>query len=150
MQPGSSLVFPSERGIEARLNRIAGNRPRQTCVPRSIGAGEELKLNSVDGRKVCGQPSEQSFKSATGRRCARGTSPESDATRWFGGVRLGGTVDGDVAAAAAPPSARVSRKEEGKGRRNQKQQVWSAAVPRGPGPRLGRRVGPKRRWAWSY
>ena len=70
-----------------------------------------MKLISVDGCKVCGQPSEQSFKSATGRRCARGTSPESDATRWFGGVRLGGTVDGDVAAAAAPPAARVSHKE---------------------------------------
>ena len=72
---------------------------------------QEVELNSVDGRKVCGQPSEQSFKSETGRRCARGTSPESDATRWFGGVRLGGTVDGDVAAAAAPPAARVSHKE---------------------------------------
>ena len=42
---------------------------------------QEVELNSVDGRKVCGQPSEQSFKSETGRRCARGTSPESDATR---------------------------------------------------------------------
>ena len=74
-------IGKGNRRIQARLNRIAGNRPRRACVPRSIGAGEELKLNSVDGRKVCGQPSEQSFKSATGRRCARGTSPESDATR---------------------------------------------------------------------
>ena len=103
---------------------------------------QEVELNSVDGRKVCGQPSEQSFKSATGRRCARGTSPESDATSWFGGVRLGGTVDGDVAATAAPPPpASPTRKEEGKGRRNQRSR-WPAAVPRGPGPRLGRPVGP--------
>ena len=98
-----------------------------------------MKLNSVDGCKVCGQPSEQSFKSATGRRCARGTSPESDATRWFGGVRLGGTVDGDVAAAAAPPAARVSHKEGRRERKTKSKEpvasggaAWAWSTPRAP------------------
>jgi hypothetical protein len=94
-------------------------RDRRAYLDRSE---QELELNSVDGRKVCGQPSD---------RAELNQQPGVDAhearrrnlTQPAGLVEYGwgrGTVDGDVAAAAAPPPPRVSHKEEGKGGRNQR------------------------------